>query len=255
MSACPSRLELSRWEAESPSERPADVTSHVESCVRCGAIWEELCTSRSLLLGTDPVEISRRAARAIVTEVRKRRQRRRWWQLAAPAFLVPAAAALVLALSPGVLTRPGSKASGIETKGGLIVETYCKRGSQVFVAADGQEFLEGDRLRFAYTHDRPGYLSVFGVDDQARIFPYYEEETLAGFHAEAGARILLPGSVELDEHHGWERIFALWSDSELRDDAVRAAVAAALSAAENDIRRVTALDLPVEQVSILLRRP
>ena len=224
--------------------------------MRCGAIWEELSTSRAWLLGADPDEISRRAARTIITEARARRQRRRWWRLAVPAFLVPAAAALVLAVSPAFLARPASDPShGLRSMGGLIVETYCKRGGKVFAATDGQDFLEGDRLRFAYTSDRPGYLSVFGVDDQGRVFPYYEEDSLAGGYVEPGARVLLPGSVELDDHHGWERIYALWSETELRDDAVRAAIAAGFSAAGQDIRRATALDLPVEQVSMLLRRP
>jgi len=256
MSACPSRLELSRWEAESPCDRPAHVTSHVESCVRCGAIWDDLLACRAWLLGADPEESSRRAARTIIAGVKARRQRRRWWRLAVPALLVPAAAALALAVSPAFLTGPASAPShGLRSMGGLIVETYYKRGGKVSAATDGQDFLAGDRLRFAYTSDRPGYLSVFGVDDQGHVFPYYEEDSLAGVYVEPGARVLLPGSVELDDHHGWERIFALWSETELADDAVRMAIAAALSAAGQDIRRATALDLPVEQVSILLRRP
>jgi hypothetical protein len=151
------------------------------------------------------------------------------------------------------LFQPTLPSPGI--KGDLVVETYCKRGDKVFPAVDGQDFLAGDRLRFAYTTGRPGYLMVFGVDDQGRIFPYYEEGALRGVYAEAGARALLPGSVELDDHKGWERLYAIWSETQISDDAVRAAVARGLSVAGNDIRRLTALDLPVEQVSMLLGRP
>lgn len=257
MSACPSRLELSRWEAEPSCDCPVDVTSHVGSCVRCGAIWQELATARALLLGADAAEVSHRAARTIIAEARVRGQRRRWWwRLAVPAFLVPAAATLVLALGPAFRAQPANHpSSGVRTMGGLIVETYCKRGGKVFAATDGQELVEGDRLRFAYTIDRPGYLSVFAVDDRGRVFPYYEEDSLVGVYVEPGARVLLPGSVELDDHHGWERIFALWSETQLGDDALRTAIAAGLAAAGQDIRRATALDLPVEQVSMLLRRP
>jgi hypothetical protein len=67
--------------------------------------------------------------------------------------------------------------------------------------------------------------------------------------------VFLPGSVELDNHKGWERVFALWAETQFADDVVRTAVGAALSAADSDIRRMTALDLPVQQVSMLLRRP
>jgi hypothetical protein len=78
---------------------------------------------------------------------------------------------------------------------------------------------------------------------------------LVGIQVEAGARVLLPGSVELDHHQGWERVFAIWSERSMADDVVRASVAAALSAAAGDIRNTSTLDLPVEQVSLLLRRP
>ena len=255
MSACPSRLELSRWEVEPERERPVDLTAHVGSCVRCAAVFADLARARSFLLGDDPAAASLRAARAILDTARQRKRRRRWLQLLAPAFLVPAAAALLFVVRP-ILPTPGhGMHAATAAKGGLVVETYCKRGDEVFPAVDGQDFLPGDRLRFAYTSDRPGYLMVFGVDDQGRIFPYYQEGILLGTYAEAGARILLPGSVELDEHKGWERIYAVWSETQLSDDAVRAAVAVGLSAAGNDIRRATALDLPVEQVSMLLRRP
>jgi len=247
MSPCPSRLELSRWEVEPESERPVDVTAHLGSCGHCATVFADIARARSELLGADPETASRRAARNIRQTVRERQRRRRWVQILAPALLVPAAAALLFVVKP-MLPSPGSK-------GELVVETYCRRGDKVFLAADGQDFLAGDRLRFAYTTARPGYLMVFGVDDRGRVFPYYEEGALRGIYAEAGARILLPGSVELDDHKGWERVYAVWSEAQLADDAVRTAVARGLSAAGNDIRRLTTLDLPVEQVSMLLGRP
>jgi hypothetical protein len=248
MSACPSRLELSRWEAEPEPVRPVDFVSHVEGCARCSAILGDIESARSLLLGTDPAETSARAARVILAAVQERRSRRRWLRFLAPALLVPAAAALLL------LVRPRIEALD-QVKGELVVETYVKRGAKVRLAVDGQDFLEGDRLRFAYTSGHAGYLLVFGVEDQGKIFPYYHDAALEGMYVEAGARILLPGSVELDNHRGWERIYAIFSDRQLPDDVVRRAVEAGLAAAGNDIRRLTALDLPVGQVSLLLRRP
>ena len=255
MTACPSRLELSRWEAEPDRERPADFTSHVGGCARCTAAIEDIASARRFLLGGDPVEASARAARLILETVRARRQRRHWLRFLVPIILVPAAAAVLLTVNPALLPRRSGGQAALEVKGGLILETYCKRGDKVFPAADGQDFLAGDRLRFAYTSARLGYLLVFGVDDRGAIFPYYQEGALVGVLAEAGARVLLPGSVELDAHQGWERIYAVWSEAQLGDVAVRAAVAAALAASGNDIRHATALDLPAEQVSMLLRRP
>jgi len=255
MSACPSRLELSRWEAHPEPERPAAFVAHVQGCGRCSAVLDDIASARALLLGADPAAASARAARNILELVERRRSGRRWLRFLAPAFLVPAAAALLLFARPAVRWHGEGAQTGAAIKGELIVEVYCKRGDSVFPAAEGGDFLEGDRLRFAYSAGRPGYLLVFGVDDQGKVFPYYEEHTLVGVSAEAGAHVFLPGSVELDSHKGWERIFALWAESQFADDAVRSAVGDALSAAESDVRRMTALDLPVQQVSMLLRRP
>jgi len=255
MSACPSRLELSRWEAHPESERPAEFVAHVGGCERCSAVLEDIASARALLLGAHPAEASARAARNILEVVEQRRSRRRWLRFLAPVFLVPAAAALLLVARPALLSHGQSNGAGAAIKGGLIVETYCKRGDNVFPAVEGGDFLAGDRLRFAYSNDRPGYLLIFGVDDQGKVFPYYEEHSLVGVQVEAGARVFLPGSVELDNHQGWERVFALWAETQFSDDVVRAAERAALSIADSDIRRMTALDLPVQQVSMLLRRP
>jgi len=52
-----------------------------------------------------------------------------------------------------------------------------------------------------------GLSLVFGVDDHGRVFPYYQEQRLTGVAVAAGARVFLPGSVELDSHSGWERDF------------------------------------------------
>jgi hypothetical protein len=248
MSPCPSRLELSFWEAEVGLARRAELTLHVGSCERCSAIIGDIAEARALLLGSDPPEASARAARVIVEAARQRRAPRRWLRFLAPVLLVPAAAALLL------LVRPGSSHNaGI--KGRLIVETYCNRGGEVFAAADGADFLNGDRLRFAYTQDRAGFLLVFGVDDAGRIFPYYEPNALLGVPVQAGARVFLPDAVELDSHRGWERIYFIWSETPVVDVAVRSAVASSLAKANGDVRLTSALDLPVEQVSLLLRRP
>ena len=66
MTACPSRLELSRWEAHPEPERPAEFVAHVGGCGKCTAVLEDISTARSLLLGANPAEASARAARNIL---------------------------------------------------------------------------------------------------------------------------------------------------------------------------------------------
>jgi hypothetical protein len=255
MSACLSRLVLSSWEAEPEQGRSAEIHNHVNACSRCSTIVADLSESRALLLGADPEATSLRAAKAILATAANRRPMRSLWRFLAPAMLVPAAAIALFALNPSVLSPTQTEGQGsARVKGQLIVEAFCKRGEEVFPLAEAGEFVEGDRLRFAYTKDAPGKLMVFSVDDNGVISPYYQESGLTPMPVVAGSKVMLPGSIELDNHRGWERVFAIWSASPLADDQVRKAVAAAFSAAEGDVRRVSSLDLPAEQVSFLLRR-
>ena len=267
MTDCVRRLELAQWEAKPEAERSLDVSAHLRTCDRCTAALGELVSARQELLGTDPQAQSLLAARTIQARVAERR-RKTWWRLVVPLTLTPVAAAatLLLLMSRGaLLSAPpvpdnilgfvGHGAGGVRSKGGLLVEAFCKRGDSVFPVKDGDDFVAGDRLRFAYTKDQPGVLLVFGVDDIGRVFPYYRDDALAGVSAPPGVEVMLPESVELDDHHGWERVFALWTAGHLGEDAIRMAVAQTLAAAKGDIRQAVRLSLEAEQASFLLRRP
>lgn len=250
--SCPSRYELARYEAAGPgAAQEPSIAAHVGRCDRCGGVLAELGEARGELLGRDPAEASRRAAARIMAEVAERRARR-WRFRWLPIGLAPVAAAFALFALRPVAHEVAS--SGTRVKGPLVVEAYCKRDNQVFPVTSGADYVAGDRLRFAYSKGEPGFLMVFGVDDTGQVFPYYQEATLAGLEVRAGAKVMLPESVELDGHHGWERVYALWSPRPIAEDAVRAAVSSALGAA-GDIRKADRLDLGVEQVSYLLHRP
>jgi hypothetical protein len=227
----------------------------------------ELDSARQELLGADPHGQSLVAARVILARVAERR-RKAWWRLVAPLALTPvaAAAAVLLMVTRGAFSPAipaPDKISGatrhvagaVRAKGALLVEAFCKRGDSVFPLKDGDDFVAGDRLRFAYTKDQAGVLLVFGVDDTGRMFPYYRDDALTGVIAPPGSEVMLPESVELDDHHGWERVFALWTPAAIGQDVIRTAVASALAAFEGDIRQAARLPVEAEQVSFLLRRP
>ena len=265
MTDCVMRLELAQWEAKPEAERSPDAGAHLRTCDRCAAALAELVSARQELLGSDPEAQSLVAARAILARVAERR-RKAWWRLVVPLTLAPvAAAAMVLLVVTRFSPAPSApdKISGatrhvagaVRSKGALLVEAFCKRGDSVFPVKDGDDFVKGDRLRFAYSKDQPGVLLVFGVDDIGRVFPYYRDDALAGVSAPPGAEVMLPESVELDDHHGWERVFALWTPAALAEDVVRTAVAEALAAGKGDIRQAASLPVEAEQVSFLLRRP
>ena len=267
MTDCIMNLELARWEAKPEAERSPEVAAHLCTCDRCTAALAELVASRQELLGTDPQAQSLVAARAILERVAERR-RRAWWRLVVPLTLTPISAAAILLLvmsrgafysAPPVPDRisgvPSHVAGTVRSKGALLVEAFCKRGDSVFPVKDGDDFVAGDRLRFAYTKDHPGVLLVFGLDDTGRLFPYYRDDALAGVGAPPGSEVMLPESVELDDHHGWERVFCLWTPAPLGDDIIRTAVAEALAAVNGEIQQAARLPVEAEQTSFLLRRP
>ena len=250
MTECIRVSELARWEASPEAERSPDAGAHLRTCDRCAAALAELVAARQELLGSDPEAQSRFAARAILARVAERR-RKAWWRFVLPLAPVAAAAAVLLVMSGAAKHVTGA----VRSKGALLVEAFCKRGDSVFPVKDGDDFLAGDRLRFAYTKDQSGVLLVFGVDDTGRLFPYYRDDALAGVNAPPGTEVMLPDSVELDDHHGWERVFCLWTPAPLGDDIIRTAVAEALAAVNGEIQQAARLPVEAEQTSFLLRRP
>ncbi len=261
MTDCVGRLDLVRWEASPELERTPEIGAHIKECQTCAAALAEIGSARQELLGDAPDIQSQIAARAIVARIAERR-RKSWWRLVLPLTLTPlaAGATLLVVVSQGVFspsTSPTtqSRQGTVRSKGSLIVEAFCKRDDQIFPVKDGDDYVAGDRIRFAYTKDLPGVLAVFGVDDYGRVFPYYRDDALAGINAPPGAEVMLPESVELDDHHGWERIFAVWTPDPLAEDTIRNAVVSAMAEAQGDIRQASRLPLEAEQVSFLLRRP
>jgi hypothetical protein len=265
-------LRIAQWEAGSDDAAeeqqrtsvPISVplSAHLQECARCRSFTRELAAARSELLG-NPSHPAAEAVRTIehvaaARHIERRRRRLRFLSLAAAPVLAGAAAMFLVI--PRFVHRPAgaeipqeAAQARVRSKGGLVMEAYCKRQDAVFTVEDGARFYVGDRLRFAYTAPAAGYLMIFGVDDGGRIFPYYDEGKLAGIPVAAGARTMLPGSVGLDEHHGLERVFALWSDKPIKAELIRKAVAAGL--AGGDVGRLTQLPIPADQISYLLRRP
>ena len=167
-------------------------------------------------------------------------------------------AVLVAMLFPA-LNRAREQANIIKCMSGarqvfFSIEMYCRRGSRVFVPGPTTVFAAGDQLRFAYTASQDGYIAIFSVEDSGRVFPYYPERDLGGMRVAAGSNVVLPDAVELDAHHGPERIFAMWSSEPLDPGTLLRTVNHTVAAAGHDVRKAARLPLDAEQVSFLLLR-
>jgi hypothetical protein len=121
---------------------------------------------------------------------------------------------------------------GLRTKGGNSLSFYVKRGEDVHRGRLRERLVEGDQLRFSYTAMTPQYLAILSLDGAGRANQYYPAGPRAAW-IDAGADMLLPSAVELDDVLGEERIVALFCDS-----AVQVApLLAALSAKQIDLHR------------------
>lgn len=278
---CPSILELS---ALADSGVEAEAGSHVSACPHCAATLQELVAARVELLGPNPAQAKEAAAQAahrisaLAREIsaKERQARARRWLFWLPTAVLPVAAGLaIFATAPRSQDAGSNELSGVvatestvrtkssgKADAAFALLAYDKRGDEIFPLKDGAEVSPGDRLQFAYSHNEPGFLLVFSVDDAGSVSPYYDDAKLSPLQVQSGSHVMLPWSIELDTHKGVERVFGLWSANALDESRVRAAVTRALADVQGDVRRIAALPLAgagitedVQQVTLLLLRP
>jgi len=136
-------------------------------------------------------------------------------------------------------------------KGAFSAQLFLKRAGEVSVADGRTTFQAGDRLRFAYTSPRDGFVAVFGVDAEGKVSPYYPAADLRSLAVHAGQQILLPDAIELDADPRDERLFLVFREAPWSDDMLRRPLTFRGANVLNDGR----LPLPgFEQMSWLLKR-
>jgi hypothetical protein len=139
-----------------------------------------------------------------------------------------AAAAGLVAVLAGVTLWPRSvmeepRGGGIRLKGGSSIAVYRKRGAEVAPVSEGALLHPGDQVRFVVLAERP-HVMIVNVEARGEVRPFYPYPAGHSLAVKPGARFELPGSIELDESLGAERIIAVFSDRPLGFDEVRAAI-------------------------------
>jgi hypothetical protein len=281
MTACPSALQLARWEAGVvvTGQRHEWLIEHSRGCARCSALIAEIVAARRELFPQESRTDVVAAAQTVISAAAQQRAQRsgRWRRfrllaglqlltgLMAAAFIAPMLKSTTKSSSTSSSiswTKPSTQAelsslaaaAPVElTKGRLVLQAFCTRGDVIFPIDDSAACLRGARLRLAYSVPAAGHLMIFGVDDRGQIFPYYGEGSLSSIPVGAEAEGLLPGSIGLDDRHGRERIFALWAAEPI--DATRVKIAVTRAMVDGDVARVSTLNVGVDQTSVLLRRP
>jgi hypothetical protein len=205
--------------------RPA----HLDGCARCQARLEALRAEREAF--------SRRARPAAFADaILARRPRVVTWRWGLP---LAAAAALIFVLQP----RGEERVKGAPAN----VELYVRSGDKTERHDPGRRYASGDALQPIYSASGTLFLTAVNLDaNGARLL-------VNALSLPAGARRALDRSFVLDESAGDERLFFLFSERPLDDQAV-------LSAARQAVRDrpAAAIErLAVEtaaQTSFLIRR-
>jgi hypothetical protein len=232
---CVSDLALDRLLAGEPGPR----WEHVNSCSRCRVRLEQL-------------KQASRASEAFILDGIQRTRRRLWARRAGVATSLAVAATLLFVMAR---VRPLPQSSdGERVKGApLSLGVYVRRGSGVVVAAQSPAAVApGEQIRFEVTSGRPGYLGIVGLDAAGAITPYVSSG--ARLRRLGSGRLLLDGSILLDDTLGAERLIAVWCEEDRPTRELVAAARAALERADRDAARVGALALDCDQATFLLEK-
>jgi len=124
---------------------------------------------------------------------------------------------------------------------------------------DGAHLAPDTRIRFLYDSPDYDYLMLVSVTDAGEISFLYPMSEGPSIQVVRGRGVLLHGAVQLDEHLGPERFFALFSPAPLAFDQVEAAVAASRrSAAAVDgaawLRELLRLPLGCAQATLYIEK-
>lgn len=217
---CLSDLVLDQWRTGEidDSARLGELEAHVADCERCRARREAFDREAESYLSRHPRFLPPERSRS---QQRPSRSARRL-QIFAGASALAAAAVLALVLR-APHDGPLGDESGTRIKGGSRVAFFVKRGGQVVMGGPGDRLQPGDQLRFTVTLERPQHLAILSRDTRGVASVYYPADAVTKV-LPAGADIALENSVELDDALGEERIFAVFCESAIAVEELRASL-------------------------------
>jgi anti-sigma factor RsiW len=228
----------------------ARIRGHLDGCPFCRARMGELDADEKAFLaagdaGIASAKILERLEAPSKLEARASGIR----ALLGGKLLRPLAVAAVLLISavPAAILLRGEH--GTRTKGGgVALEMFVNDPAVGARAArDGAILREGDQIQFRYRADGKRYVFVVSVTDRGVLSPLYPDRPGPSVEIAPAGTHVLAGSVILDDARGPERIFALFSDSPLSFDEVKASIDESLKK-ERSVTRLQALDLGREDV-------
>ncbi|HEY3448821.1 MAG TPA: hypothetical protein VGK67_20850 [Myxococcales bacterium] len=198
-----------------PEAESTEARAHLEACESCRTLFSQMESDQKkfeahVFARTLPA-VSERAKPPSLLE-----RLAAMWRIAIP-VTVAGGIALMVAYS---VRQPGPSSNRIEEpelgiKGGPSLQVFAARGESVFPVKEGTRLRPQDRIRFVVQRDEAdGFLLVASIDAARKVSVYFPAGGSESAPIEKG-RVELPGSIELDETLGSERVFAFFSPKPL----------------------------------------
>ena len=207
-------------------ERQNEAKAHLEGCTLCQKRWSELNEDKArfeqfVFPRTLAKLEARLAAPSLVDRLRA------GWKMLVPAGVGGVAASLAMAVWVGGKDRTQTEDDVyIGIKGNASLEVVANRPETgQFPVKPGTVLKPKDKIRFVVNTAGSKFLLIASRDG-AGAFTVYHPFGAAQSGQVTGNRVELPGSVELDEVTGNERLVAVFSDAPVAADAVKAALEA-----------------------------
>ncbi len=194
-----------------PLDARAEVESHLSACPGCQAAFRAIEDDYQVFQES----VLPRTAFDVVKRAQARGgSRGTAWRLwvALPLAGATVAVALLVVILTSVDTGNGRGA--VRVKGDPALRIYAKRGESVFTVRPGDRLRPGDRIRFVIEPAGSRYLLIVSQSATGALSLYHPPKAAGSGELRPG-RAELPGSIELDEAPGTERIISVFSNSPL----------------------------------------
>lgn len=160
--------------------------------------------------------------------------------------------------TPIAVTRVAEATPAPMYKGTLGLQVYARRAERQFRVRQGMRLTCGDELRFAATTANPGYLTIFSLDGNEKLTPFYPDSSPGSdpkpLRVSRAGRRLLPGGITLDDAVGPEQIVVVFAPRPFDRQAVHQRAAGLLRRAGRGALSARALGLSGEVVVLRVRK-
>ena len=180
------------------------IDTHLTQCGTCAERYRGLQAARAAFSLEAPS----------FTGLTPARRPRRWW------WCAPALAAAAIGV---MIARPQGRPDGERTKGRNTLGFFVLHERAVREGANGEVVHPGDRLQFVTTTAAASFLTIVERDAAGRASLFFPRQANAA-RQPAGRAVALPYSVQLDATAGLGTLFAIFCDSPVAVEPLRAAI-------------------------------